>query len=320
MKIVVLDGHTLNPGDNPWDGVAAQGELTVHERTPRDEIVRRAADAEIVLTNKTPLSRETLLVLPKLKFISVLATGHNIVDGAAARERDIPVSNVPSYGTDSVAQHTIALLLELCHRVGEHDQSVHAGDWCRSTDFCYWKSPQRQLTGQTLGVIGFGRIGRRVTEIGRALGMDIVYWRKPGSTHPPADNARGVDLDELCRVADVITLHCALTPQNTGFVNREFLARLKPSALLINTARGALVHETDLADALRAGTLGGAALDVLSQEPPPANHPLLAAPRCVITPHLAWTSLTARRNLMRTTEENIRAFLEHAPRNVVNGL
>jgi len=319
MKIVVLDGQTLNPGDNPWDSISALGELVIHDRTPRDQIVSRAAEAEIVLTNKTPLSRETLLALPKLKFISVLATGHNIVDGATARERGIPVSNVPSYSTDSVAQHTIALLLELCHRVGEHDQTVHAGDWVNSIDFCYWKSPLLQLTGQTLGIIGFGRIGQRVAEIARALGMKIIYWRKPDSKHPVTEGARGVDLPELCHTADVISLHCAFTPQNTGFVNREFLAQLKPSAFLINTARGALINEADLADALKAGVLAGAALDVLSVEPPPAANPLLAAPRCIITPHIAWTSLPARRSLMRTTEENIRAFVQGAPCNVVNG-
>ena len=318
MNIVVLDGYTLNPGDNPWTEIAALGDLTVHDRTPRAQIIERASDAEIVLTNKTPLPKDVLKSLGRLKFISVLATGYNVVDVQAARELGVPVSNVPTYGTNSVAQHTIALLLELAHRVGAHDRSVQEGDWNRSPDFCYWKSPLIELTGLTLGIIGFGRIGQRVAEIARALGMRILYLQKPGSqrTFP---NARGVSMEELCRESDVLTLHCALTTENSGFINRQFISQLKPTALLINTARGGLINESELAEALRAGQLGGAALDVLSQEPPPENHPLLGAPKCMITPHIAWTSVKARQSLMQTTVQNIRAFLDQAPINVVNG-
>lgn len=319
MKIVVLDGYTLNPGDNPWTGVSALGDLTVHERTAREQIVERAAGAEIILTNKTPLSGEILKQLPGLKFISVLATGYNVVDVAVARERGIAVSNVPTYGTNSVAQHTIALLLELAHHVGWHHQTVQEGEWSRAVDFCYWKSPQVELSGRTLGIIGFGRIGQRVAEIALALGMRVLFLQKPGSTRS-FPNTRGVTMEELCRESDVLTLHCALTAENTGFINRDFISRLKPGTWLINTARGGLINEPELAEALRSGALGAAALDVLSQEPPAENHPLLRVPHCLITPHLAWTSLTARRSLMETTVANVRAFLKGAPINVVNGL
>lgn len=319
MEIIVLDGYTLNPGDNPWTDIAALGDLVIHERTSQDQIVARALEAEIILTNKTPLTREVLERLPKLQFISVLATGYNIVDVAAARERRIPVSNVPTYGTNSMAQHTISLLLELAQQVGQHGQSVKDGEWTRAKDFCYWKSPLIELSGLTLGLIGLGHIGQRVAEIAQALGMRILFLQRPGSnrTFP---NAQGVTMDELCRESDVLSLHCPLTAENTGLVNREFIARLKPGAFLINTSRGGLINEADLAEALHAGKLGGVALDVLSKEPPAADHPLLHAPRCLITPHVAWASLKARQNLMRTTAENIRAFLEKSPINVVNGI
>jgi len=317
MRIVTLDGHTLNPGDNPWDDIASLGELTVFDRTARDEVVQRAAGAEIVLTNKTPLSREIIRLLPRLQFISVLATGYNVVDIQAAKERGIPVSNVPTYGTNSVAQHTIALLLELCHHVGEHSLSTRSGAWSRQPDFCHWNTPLLELTDLTLGVVGFGRIGQRVASIAQALGMNVIRFKKDGSSmgHP---GIRGVSLDELARESDVISLHCALTPENNSFVNQAFLSKVKSAALLINTARGALINERDLLDALSAGRLGGAALDVLAVEPPPADHPLLHAPRCIVTGHMAWTSLRARQNLMRTTHRNIEAFLNQKPINVVN--
>lgn len=317
VKIVVLDGHTLNPGDNPWDGLEALGELQVYDRTPREEIPARAREAGIVLTNKTPLNAETLRHMDKLRFIAMLATGYNVVDVGAARARGIPVSNVPSYGTDSVAQHTMALLLELCHRVGLHDESLKAGDWSRSPDFCYWKSPLIELSGKTLGIIGYGRIGRRVGEMARAFGMEVVYLRREGA-HREEPHARGLPMEELVKAADVISLHCALSPGNTGFVNREWLARLKPGVLLLNTGRGALLNEADVAEALHSGHLGGAALDVLAQEPPPVQHVLYGAPRCILTPHMAWTGLNARRTLMEVTVENVRAFLAGKPVNVVN--
>lgn len=303
MRIVVLDGHTLNPGDNPWDPVAALGELTIHARTQPSEIVARAQDAAIVIINKAPLSAPTLAQLPQLQFIAVTATGYNIVDVAAARQRGIPVANVPEYGTDSVAQFTIALLLELCQQVGRHNESVQAGNWSAQNDFCYWETPQIELAGKTLAIIGHGRIGKRVATIARALGMRVCIM--------------GRDLAGLSE-ADVITLHCPLTAENAGLVNREFLGRLKPTAFLINTARGGLVVEQDLAAALKAGQLAGAAMDVVSEEPMRPDNPLRGAPRCLITPHMAWASLAARRRLMQTTAQNIAAFLAGKPINIVN--
>ncbi|HXQ24655.1 MAG TPA: D-2-hydroxyacid dehydrogenase [Candidatus Acidoferrales bacterium] len=307
MRIVVLDGYTLNPGDNPWDEVARLGELTVYERTPTEHIVPRARDADVILTNKTPLTAATLAQLPALRFISVLATGYNIVDTEAARRRGIPVSNVPEYGTDSVAQHVFALLLELCHHVGLHDSAVKSGEWTRSPDFCFWKSPPLELAGLTMGIIGFGRIGRRVGALAQALGMRVVTA------------GRGMaDFWKVFSAADVVSLHCPLTSENAGFVNRELLQRMKPSAFFVNTARGGLVDERALAEALNAGVLAGAAVDVVAVEPMRADNPLLTARNCVITPHIAWASLAARRRLMATTVQNVAAFLAGQPINVVN--
>lgn len=319
MKIVVLDGYTLNPGDNPWDELEKAGELEVYDRTTESEIIHRARDAEILLTNKTPLTQETIAALPRLKFIAVLATGYNVVDVRAAKEKGIPVANVPTYGTGSVAQHTIALLLELCHHVGEHDASVRAGDWNCQPDFCYWKAAPLELEGLTLGIIGFGRIGQRVASIAHGFGMRIVYLQKD-RTRPGPVFAQGVPLERLLKEADVISLHCAQTAENKEFVNRDFLSAMKPGSFLINTARGALIDENDLAAALHTGRLGGAALDVLCNEPPPRDHPLIGAPRCLITPHMAWTSLRARTKLLQTTVSNVQAFLAGRPINVVNGV
>jgi glycerate dehydrogenase len=317
VKIVVLDGRTLNPGDNPWDQLAELGELSVYDRTAPDEVTNRASGAGILLTNKTPLPEEILGKLPALQFIAVLATGYNVVDVRAARSRGIPVSNVPTYGTESVAQHTMALLLELCHRVGLHDQSVRDGEWSRSPDFCYWKSPLLELPGKTLGIIGYGRIGRQVAKMAKAFRMDVVYLQRDGAIRTETD-ARGVPMEQFVREADVISLHCALSPANTGFVNRDWISKLKPGALLLNTGRGALLNEKDVAEALQEGRLGGAALDVLAQEPPPEKHPLFQAPRCILTPHMAWTGIKARRTLMKVTTNNVRAFLAGQPVNVVN--
>jgi glycerate dehydrogenase len=307
MTIVVLDGYTLNPGDNPWDELAHLGKLTLHDRTPAEQIVTRARDAEIILTNKTPLTAEMLAQLPSLRFIAVLATGYNIVDVDTARQRGIPVSNVPEYGTDSVAQHVVALLLELCHHVALHDAAVKSGEWTRSLDFCFWKSPPLELVGLTMGIIGFGRIGLRVGGLAQAFGMQVV--------------TAGREIDRIQRVfteADVVSLHCPLTSENAGFVNRELLRRMKRSAFFINTARGGLVDEHALADALNAGMLAGAAVDVISTEPMRPDNPLLAARNCIITPHIAWASLAARRRLMATTAKNVEAFLSGRPINVVN--
>lgn len=319
MKIVVLDGHTLNPGDNPWDELAALGDLTVHVRSAPDEVVPRARGAEVVLTNKTHVDAAALAALPGLRFVGVLATGYNVVDVAAARTHGITVCNVPEYGTDFVAQHVFALLLEIADAVGEHDAAVHAGEWQRCPDFSFWTRPLLELAGLTMGIVGYGRIGRRVGDVARALGMRVLASARPGRPLPPATATETwCDLGELFATSDVVTLHCPLTADNERFVNADLLARMKRSAILINAARGQLVDEAALADALAAGTIAGAGLDVVSEEPIRADNPLLRAPNCVITPHVAWASLAARRRLMATTAENVRAFLAGTPKNVVS--
>lgn len=318
-RIVVLDGYTMNPGDNPWDAVAQLGDLEVYDRSAPDEIVPRARGAQIVITNKTPISAETIDALPDLRFIAVTATGYNVVDVAAASGRGIPVSNVPEYGTDSVAQFTMALLLELASRVGEHDQAVHDGAWAASPDFCFWRTSPVELAGLTMGLVGFGAIGRRVGELANAFGMSILAAGRPGGSRPAPSYERfsWCQVDDVFARADVVSLHCPLTEENAGLVNSERLARMKPSAFLINTARGALVDEQALADALQRGVIAAAAVDVASSEPIAAENPLLAAPRCIVTPHMAWATLAARRRLMVTTVDNLRAFLDGRPANVV---
>jgi glycerate dehydrogenase len=315
-RIVILDGYTVNPGDNPWSSLTELGELSTYDRSAPSQVAVRAKDADVLLTNKTPLAQSTLDQLPKLRGIAVLATGVNIVDVARATALGIPVCNVPSYSTASVVQHTIALLLELCHKVGLHDASVHAGDWQRSPDFSYWKSPLLELAGKTLGIVGYGAIGRRVADAARALGMNVCAAQL--SPSPAADGVPRLSLDDLFRSADVISLHCPLTPQTAGLVSAERLALLKPSAFLLNTARGGLIDEAALRVALDSGVLAGAALDVLSSEPPAPDHPLLAAKNCVLTPHLAWTSLPARQRLLATTVDNVRGILAGTPMHVVN--
>lgn len=320
MKIVVLDGYTENPGDLSWDGLAALGELTVYDRTAYTEsplIAERIGAAEIVITNKTPLSRATITACPNLRLIAVLATGYNVIDCACARERGIPVCNVPAYGTASVSQFSIALLLELCHHIGHHSQSVHDGRWESSIDWCYWDYPLVELAGKTIGIIGFGRIGQAEGRIARALGMHVL-------AHDLYPNESGreigeyVALDALLARADVVSLHCNLTPENTGMICNETIAKMKDGAMLINNARGQLVVEKDLAAALNSGKLAGAALDVVSTEPIRADNPLLTAKNCILTPHISWGALESRKRIMDTTEENVRAFLAGAPRNVVN--
>jgi glycerate dehydrogenase len=318
MRITVLDGYTLDPGDNPWTEIEKLGELTVYDRTPAGLIHERAQGAGILLTNKTPLVAETLGALPDLRFISVLATGYNIVDAAEAARRNIPVANVPAYGTGSVSQHTFALILELCNSAGLHNHSVHMGEWAACPDFCYWRSPVIELSGLTLGIIGGGHIGRAVGQIGQAFGMKV--WITPSRSQAvlPQAGWEVKQTEEIFREADVVSLHCPQTATNAGFVNRAMLKTMKPSAFLINTARGGLVVENDLAEGLRAGWLAGAAVDVVSAEPIRADNPLLQAPRCIITPHIAWSSLTARRRIMETTRENICGFLNGEVRNRVN--
>ena len=316
MKIVVLDGYTLNPGDNPWDDVAALGEFVCHDRTPGDSILDRAQDADIILTNKTPLSADTLAQLPQLKFVSLLATGYNIVDVKAARTRGIAVANVPVYGTDAVAEYVFSLLLNFHRQPQLHSDLVKQGEWARS-EWCFWRTPLTELAGQTIGIVGFGRIGRRVGEIAAAFKMKVLA-HDVHQANPPSYPFEWRDVPGLFAESDVVTLHCNLTPENTGMVKKALLDRMKPTAYLINTARGPLVNDADLAEALRQGKLGGAALDVITTEPMAANSPLLHAPNITITPHIAWAARAARRRLMQITAENVAAFLAGQPINLVN--
>lgn len=319
MKIVVLDGYAANPGDLSWSGLAALGELTVHDRTPPPLILERAQGAEILFTNKTPLRADTLASLPLARFIGVLATGYDVVDAAAARGQGITVCNVPDYSTPSVTQAVFALLLELTNHVGDHAHSVQNGEWCRCPDFSYWRHPLTELHGLTLGLVGLGRIGRSVAQVARALGMRVQACKKnPGRENSTLPEVTLLDLETLLRTSDVVSLHCPLTKETRGLINAQRLAWMKPTAFLINTARGALIVESDLAAALHQGHLAGAALDVLSQEPPPPDHPLLHAPRCLITPHHAWASRAARERLLNISVQNLRAFLSGCPQNVVN--
>jgi glycerate dehydrogenase len=313
MRIVVLDGFTTNPGDVSWAALEALGSLTVHDRTSPGDVVARAADADVLLTNKTRLGRAEITALPRLRCISVLATGHDVVDSAAARERGIPVCNVPEYGTANVVQATFALVLELTNRTGHYDATVRAGRWSACPDFCYQAGNLVELAGLTLGIVGNGRIGQGVAAVGRAFGMRILAHRR---SHAGPEH---VDLDRLFAESDVVSLHCPLTPDTRALVNAARLALMKPTAFLVNTARGALVDEAALAAALDAGRIAGAGLDVLSVEPPPATNPLLAARNCVITPHVAWATRAARTRLIERTAENLRAFAAGTPRNVVNG-
>jgi len=315
MNIVVLDGYTLNPGDLSWDGLQSLGPCAIYDRTLPAEVARRAADAEILLTNKTELTGGQIRNLPRLKYIGVLATGTNVVDLAAARVRGIPVTNVPAYGTKSVAQMTFALLLELAHHAGHHARTVREGRWTHSADWSYWDFPLIELDGLTLGVVGFGRIGRAVGELGAAFGMRVLACDPTAKAAMPI--VRFVELAALFRESDVVSLHCPLTPQTANLVNAQRLAMMKPTAFLLNASRGPLVDETALADALNSGRIAGAAVDVLSQEPPPADNPLLAARNCTITPHLAWATRAARTRLMKIAVENVHAFLQGRPQNVV---
>ena len=316
MSIVVLDGYTTNPGDLSWEPLSVLAPCTVWDRTAPAEVIARLADAEIVLTNKTPLAAETLAALPKLRLISVLATGVNVVDVAAAKAQGITVCNVPAYSTPGVAQAVFALLLELTNHTGHHSDSVHAGRWSAGPDFSYWDGTLVELAGLTLGVVGYGAIGSAVAAVGRAFGMQILGNRR-SAQGPIPEGGEFVTLDRLFQESDVVTLHCPLTPQTAGLVDATRLAQMKPTAYLINTARGPLVQESPLLDALQAGRLAGAGLDVLSVEPPAPDHPLLRAPNCVITPHIAWATRAARQRLIAQSAANIAAFLAGAPVNVV---
>ncbi len=318
MRIVILDAHTTNPGDLDWAPLAALGEFVVYDRTPADEIVARAAGAEAVLTNKTPLSAATLAALPGLRYAGVLATGVNVIDVAAARAAGITVANVPAYSTPGVAQAVFALLLELTNQTGRLSADVHAGRWQACEDFCFWDGDLVELDGLTFGIVGYGDIGRRVARIAAALGMRVAAAtrsRRPGTVE---DGVEFLAIDDLFGTADVVSLHCPLSPETTRLVNAARLAAMKPTAYLINTARGGLVDEQALAEALSAGRIAGAGLDVLTSEPPREGSPLLKSPRCVITPHVAWATRKARARLIAAAAENLAAFQQGTPRNVVN--
>ena len=310
MKIVILDGYTENPGDLSWDGFAALGDLAVYEHTPEDEIIRRIADAEIVITNKTPITAQTFAACPQIRYVGVLATGYNVVDVEAARRRGIAVANVPTYGTMAVAQHTFALLLELCHHVGAHNAAVQQGRWTNGRDFCFWDYPLTELCGKTLGVIGYGRIGQAVANIARALGMQVLACSAHGGENQ-------VSLDEVIAQSDVISLHCPLTKENEKFINRQTIARMKDGVMIVNTARGQLIDEEALRDALLCGKVSGAAVDVASAEPIRAENPLLGLPNCIITPHIAWVPKESRQRLMDVAVSNLEAFLKGEPVNNV---
>jgi glycerate dehydrogenase len=317
MKIVVLDGYTLNPGDLSWAELCMLGDCAIHDRTPPPEVVPRARGAEVVLTNKTVLSAEILEQLPELRYVGVLATGYNVVDVAAAKRRNIVVTNVPTYGTTSVAQMTMALLLELTQHVGHHAQTVRQGRWSACPDFCYWDYPLLELAGLTMGIIGYGRIGRAVGELASAFGMHVLVHdiACPPQLPPGTEWA---DLELLLRQSDVVSLHCPLTPETHALINREHLAWMKPTAFLLNTSRGPLVDEVALAEALNEARLAGAGLDVLALEPPGRDNPLLQAKNCHITPHIAWATRAARARLLEVAVQNVRAFLAGQSQNVVN--
>ena len=319
MNIVILDGHTENPGDLSWAAFEAMGSLTVYDRTPREpeEIIRRIGQAEIVYTNKTPLTAEIFDRCPSIRFVGVLATGYNVVDVAAARRHGVPVSNIPAYGTEAVAQAAMALLLEICNQVGRHSRAVQEGRWSACPDFCFWDTPLMELAGKTLGIVGFGRIGQAMGRLGRAFGMEVLAT---GSRPTEAGRALAqyVTLDELLARSDVISLHCPLFPETERMINRYTLAQMKDGVILLNTGRGQLICEDALAEALRSGKVRAAGLDVLSQEPPAADNPLLAAPNCFITPHIAWAPKETRQRLMDIAADNLRAFLAGSPIHVVN--
>lgn len=319
MKTVILDGYTENPGDLSWNQLEQFGELTVYDRTPNDteEIIRRIADAEVVFTSNTPITKEVMDACPSMKYISVLATGYNVVDYRYAALKGIPVSNVPAYGTAAVGQFAIALLLEVCHHVQSHSDSVHAGKWASCADFCYWDYPLIELAGKTIGIIGFGRIGQTTGRIAKALGMNVLAT---GSRPNPQgmEIADYVDLDTLFAQSDVIALHCPLLPDTSGIINKNNIAKMKDGVILINNSRGGLIVEDDLADALNSGKIFAAGLDVVSVEPIKDDNPLLKAKNCLITPHISWAPLEARQRIMDCSEKNLASYIAGKPQNVVN--
>lgn len=318
MKIVVLDGNALNPGDISWDPVDALGELIVFERTDTDQVIERLQGADIVVTNKVVLDRAVIYHLPELKFITVTATGYNVVDVEFAREQGIPVSNVPVYGTDSVAQHVFASILSFIHKPAEHHAAIQAGNWQESENFSFWLSPLTELTGKTMGIVGWGRIGRATAKLAAAFGMTVVAHSRRQFEPLESPEFQWLSLEELFSRSDFISLHCPQTKETTELVDIDLISKMKPSAVLINTSRGGLVNEPDLAHALNTGIIAGALLDVVSVEPILESNPLLHARNCVLTPHLAWSPIESRRRLMQTTAKNIAAFIDGQPINLVN--
>ena len=323
MKIVVLDGYTLNPGDLSWDGVSQFGDLTVYDRTAykpggEDLVVERAREADAILLNKTLLNREMIGRLPNLKYVGVLATGYNIVDIEAARERDIVVTNVPTYGTTAVAQMTFALLLELCHHVGEHSRAVHNGEWVENPDWSFWKYPLVELAGKSMGIIGYGRIGSEVGKIAKAFGMEVLAMASSPKPELETESLRFAPLDEILEKSDVISLHVPLFDSTKGMINKESIDKMKRNVMIINTSRGPLIVEEDLAEALNTGRIAGAALDVVSSEPIDPDNPLLKADNCILTPHIAWAPKESRKRLMDVAVKNLKEFLDGNPINVVN--
>ena len=316
MDIVILDGYAENPGDLSWDVIGRQGNLTVYDRSAPEEVIPRIGGAEIVFTNKTPLTREIFDACPAIRYVGVLATGYNVVDLEGAAAHGVTVTNIPSYGTQAVAQYVFALLLELCHHVGHHSQSVHAGRWSQAPDFCYWDYPLLDLEGAALGIVGYGNIGRAVAARARAFGMQVQAY-SPRRPIPPQDGVRPASLDQVLETSDVISLHCPLNRDSQGLICKKTLDRMKRGVLLINTARGPLIVEEDLRAALDAGQVGGAAVDVLCQEPPRQGSPLIGAPNCIITPHIAWAARAPRVRLMEIAGENLAAWLRGEPQNVV---
>jgi glycerate dehydrogenase len=317
MKIVVLDGFTLNPGDLSWDGLKKYGDVVVYDRTTPDQVVGRAKDAEIIITNKTVLDEKVLNLLPLVKYIGVLATGYNIVDVGTAGNKGVTVTNVPGYSTDSVVQMMFALLLELTLHVQRHSDAVMDGKWAQSKDFAFWDYPLVELAGKTMGIIGFGNIGKRVVDVATAFGMNIICSSRTESDQSHRKNFRWVGIPELLEQSDVVSIHCPLTAENKGLINRESLQMMKRTAFLINTSRGPIINDADLADALNRDVIAGAGMDVLSVEPPQANNPLFKAKNCIITPHIAWATQEARARLMDIAVGNVAAFVSGKPVNMV---
>jgi glycerate dehydrogenase len=317
-KIMILDGYTLNTGDLSWDAFREIGEVTLHDHTPEDQVLARCQGFGVVITNKTEISRSLIEALPGLRYVGVLATGYNIVDVQAAREHGVIVTNIPTYGTLSVAQFVFAHILEWCHHVQYHSDAVHDGEWTRARDFSFWKYPLIELAGKTIGIVGFGRIGRKVAEIAAAFGMRVLACDISAGLPQGAAEPQWTPLDQLLAESDFVSLHCPLTPETRGFINKASLDLMKKTAFLVNTSRGGLVVEDDLADALNQNRIAGASLDVLSAEPPPASNPLLSARNCIITPHIAWATREARARLMEIAADNLRQYLRGTPVNVVS--